>query len=63
MTLGDCSTCDHSIAGNCTQGEEGREFLYSDKPLPCPFWEERGEKCERESEAWERRNPWPFQTK
>lgn len=60
--LGDCSTCDYSIAGHCMQGEEGRAFMGSDKPLPCPVWHERGEKWERESEAWAKRNPWPFPT-
>jgi len=58
---GDCSTCDHSLAARCTQGDEGVAFLLSDEPLPCPVWAERGEKWELESKAWTQRNPWPFQ--
>lgn len=57
---GDCSTCNHSIAATCNQGHEGREFLNSAKPLPCPVWELAGEKWAQESKASADRNPWPF---
>jgi len=48
MMLGDCST----------QGDEGREFLNSDKPLTCPFWRDRGEMtncsslCHKSEPCW-----------
>jgi len=57
---GDCSTCNHSVAASCHQGNEGREFLHSSKPLPCPVWELAGEKREIARKEWEARNPWPF---
>jgi len=60
MMPGDCSPCDHSLAARCTQGDDGREFMHSDKPLPCPLWDARGEKWERENAALAKRNHWPF---
>ena len=54
---GDCSTCDHSLAANCTQGNDGREFLHGDAPLPCPVWSVRGETWQRERAEWGQRNP------
>lgn len=58
--IGDCSTCNHSVAAGCHQGNEGREFLHSAKPLPCPAWEPAGEKREIACKERAASNPWPF---
>lgn len=57
---GDCDTCNHSVNAQCGQGNEGRSFLCSDNPLPCPVWEVRGKKWELERQASLKRAPWPF---
>jgi len=57
---GDCSTCNHSLAAGCTQGKDGRLFLLSTSPNPCPVWEPIGEKWHAERKAWELRNSWSF---